>query len=199
MEEFKIYSLDITQVTDDEINLWYSQMSDEKKLEADRLQKADKRLSKIAADHLCRKAISQSCSIPCEDIVFRLNEKGKPFAVNAEIQFNVSHSGNMVVCAVSNKRIGIDIEKIRAVNPRAADKFATADEIDYIDSETNGFFEIWTLKEAYFKCIGTGLGADIKSVSFHIDENGITCSEQGFNCFFKEIADGYVCSVCIDD
>lgn len=197
MKNLKIYSLDISAATEDEFTLWYSQMSEEKKLAADRLQNKEKRLSKIAADALCRKAVSENCGIPCNEIIFGTAEKGKPFAVNAEIRFNVSHSGKMVVCAISDKEIGIDIEKIRTVNHRAAERFATESEIDYINSEADGFFKIWTLKEAYFKCIGTGLGADIKSVSFNISENEIICSEQGFNCFFKEIADGYICSVCI--
>ncbi len=199
MENLKIYSLDITTVSEDEAELWYSQMNSEKKLAADRLLNADKRLSKIAADALCRKAISENCGIPCDEIVFGISENGKPYSVNAQIKFNVSHSGNLVICAVSEKEIGIDVEKIRTVNPRACEKFATAKEIDYINSSSDGFFRIWTLKEAYFKCIGTGLGSDIKSVSFDINKNGIICSEQGFSCSFKEIADGYICSVCIKD
>lgn len=197
MESLKIYYLDLKAVSESEIELWYSQMSNEKKLAADRLLNADKRLSKIAADALCRKAISENCGIPCNEIVFGTSKNGKPYSVNAQIEFNVSHSGNLVVCAVSEKEIGIDVEKIRTVNPRACEKFATEKEIDYINSTTDGFFRIWTLKEAYFKCIGTGLGSDIKNVSFDVDGNSITCSEQGFNCFFKEIADGYICSVCI--
>ena len=61
---------------------------------------------------------------------------------------------------------------------------ATKNEIEHIASDSNGFFEIWTLKEAYFKCIGTGLGADIKDVSFEITENEIRCSEDGFEFSF---------------
>lgn len=199
MENPKIYFLDITTVTEAEFELWYSQMSSEKKLAADRLQNKTKRLSKIAADALCRKAISENCGIPCQDIVFGTKEKGKPFAVNAETEFSISHSGNMVACAVSDKEIGIDIEKIRDVNPRATAKFATDSEINYINSDSDGFFKIWTLKEAYFKCIGTGLGSDIKSVSFDINKEKISCSQDSFRCFFKETADGYICSVCIKE
>ena len=59
------------------------------------------------------------------------------------------------------------------------------------------FFEIWTLKEAFFKCKGTGLGSDIKSVCFEITEGNVSCSDNGYSLFFEKTSDGYVCSVCI--
>ena len=102
----------------------------------------------------------------------------------------------MLGCAFSDKEIGIDIEKIREINPKAASKFACHDEEKYISTHKNGFFEIWTLKEAYFKCIGTGLGTDIKKVCFDISENGIVCSETGFECSFISVDSSYICSVC---
>ena len=76
MKNLKIYSLDISAATEDEFTLWYSQMSEEKKLAADRLQNKEKRLSKIAADALCRKAVSENCGIPCNEIIFGTAEKG---------------------------------------------------------------------------------------------------------------------------
>lgn len=199
MDGVKIYSLDVSDVTEKEVELWYSQMSESRKLAADRILHSHKRLLKIAADALCRKAISAQCGIPCSEIIFDTAENGKPFAVNAQIKFNLSHSGNLVVCAVSDKEIGIDVEKIRTFNPKAAERFATDCELDFISSTDNGFFRIWTLKEAYFKCIGTGLGADIKNVSFSIDGDQTRCSENGFICFAEDLHKDYICSVCIKE
>ena len=197
MKKIQIYSLDISTVPEDEIHLWYAQMSEAKKASVDRILSKEKQLSKIAADALCRKAISNECGIPCSEIIFGTVKNGKPFAVNAQINFNVSHSGNIVVCAVADREIGIDIEKIRNVNPKTVQRFATENEIELIKKVPDGFFKIWTLKEAYFKCIGTGLGSDIKNVSFDISDERIICSETGFDFAFKNIADGYICSVCI--
>ena len=199
MSNIKIYSLNISEVSSEDFTLWYSQMDEERKSSVDRLQNEDKRRSKIAADALCRKAISENCNVPCSDIVFGKTEKGKPFTENADVHFNISHSGDIVVCAVSDKEIGTDIEKIRRINPRAAEKFASGKELEYIASADNGFFRIWTLKEAYFKCIGTGLGADIKNVSFSIDGKQIRCSENGFICFAEDLHKDYICSVCIKE
>lgn len=192
----KIYSCNITTVSDAELDTWFAAMSEERKKSVMRLQNENKRKAKIAADNLCRLAISEHCAVDAKSIKISLSEDGKPFAVDCNVNFNISHSGNWVICAVSENEIGIDIEKIRSVNPRAAEKFACAEELKYIASHENGFFEIWTLKEAYFKCIGTGLGADIKTVSFEVKENGIACSENGFDCSFVRIDGEYICSVC---
>lgn len=171
-------------------------MSDERKEAVKKLLIPHKQKLKIASDNLCRHAISEFCGISPEDIEFRIGENGKPYTKGLDVHFNISHSGDMAVCAVSDKEIGIDIEKIREINPRTAEKFACETEKEYINSHKNGFFEIWTLKEAFFKCIGTGLGADIKNVYFGIDNKKIICSEKGFDCHFHDVAEGYICAVC---
>lgn len=192
----QVYKYNVADITENEINEWFNAMSAERRDEVLRLVSEEKRKLKIAADHLCRKSVSEFCGVLPEKIEFFKNESGKPFAKNLPVHFSISHSGNMVVCAVSDKEIGIDIEKIKPFNPKAAEKFATEKELDYINSTKNGFFEIWTLKEAYFKCIGTGLGADIKSVSFEITPSQIICSESGYNLSFYNAEKEYVCAIC---
>lgn len=192
----KIYKLGLCEITESDLNIWFDAMSGERKEEVCRLLNPAKRACKIAADRLCKTAVSEFCGYRYENIKIKKNEHGKPFAENLPIFFSMSHSGNFIVCAVSDNEIGIDIEKIRPINLKAAAKFATPEETDYINSSSNGFFEIWTLKEAYFKCIGTGLGTDIKKVSFEITTNKITCSDKAYNCSFADIESGYICSVC---
>ena len=192
----KIYFYNILQAGDSDFIKWFSAMDDERKEKVKRIVIPQKQKLKIAADYLCRKAISEFCSIPANKIEFGVSEHGKPYAKGLDVHFSISHSGDTVVCAVSDKEIGIDIEKIRKINPGSSQKFASEAEKNYIDTHENGFFEIWTLKEAYFKCIGTGLGPDIKNVSFDISENGIICSKKGFTCLFHQVAEGYICSTC---
>lgn len=190
------YIYDINSMTDFDADNWLRDADETQKSDIMRLLNLQKRKSKIAADHLCRKAVSEFCGIAPQDISFSKNEYRKPFADNLQVYFSVSHSGDMVVCAVSDREIGIDIEKVKPYNLRTAERFATPHELEYVSSSQNGFFEIWTLKEAYFKCIGTGLGADIKKVSFEITPQKIICSEKGFDFSFIDAANGYICSVC---
>ncbi len=195
----KLYSININNVTSDNLKLWFNTMSNERKNEVSKIKIPKKQVLKIAADFLCRKAISEFCKIAPEEIVFGKSKFGKPFAVEIDIHFSISHSGDMVLCAVSEKEIGADIEKIRCIRLDAAKKFACENELKYINENPNGLFEIWTLKEAYFKCIGTGLGADIKKVCFTKTENGFECSEKGFLITCPEVCEGYICSVCEKD
>lgn len=192
----KIYKCDISDVTQNELDTCFHAMSEERRNEVTRIVNEKKRASKIVSDYLCRKAVSEFCGVDPDEISFLKNDYGKPYAKNLSVHFSISHSADTVVCAVSDKEIGIDIEKIKPFNPKAAEKFATEKELEYIRSEKNGFFEIWTLKEAYFKCIGTGLGANIKSISFEIEDKTICCSDNRFLCSFVDIASGYICSVC---
>lgn len=191
-----IYSIDLKGVSREELDEWFALADPLKKDAILKIQAEPKRKERIAAEYLRRKAIADYCGVPVKEIEFDITDKGKPYVKNLDVHFNVSHSSGIVVCAVSDKEIGIDIERIREINPRAAEKFASPSELEYIRNSENGFFEIWTLKEAYFKCIGTGLGADIKNVSFNISRNGIECSENGFEFFFKKIAENCICSVC---
>lgn len=192
----KIYHFDIRNADKNLLDEWFEQMSSERRNAASEMKVAHKKNLCIAADALCRKAISDYCGISPAEIEFGYGAKGKPFAKNLPLFFNKSHSGDFAVCVVSDNEIGIDIEKIRDINLKVADRFATEKEKVYIRNSENGFFRIWTLKEAYFKCIGTGLGADIKDVSFEINGDSILCSKEGYEFSFIEIDKNYICSVC---
>ena len=192
----KIHSININQVTDIQLKEWFEQMDERRKVSVTRMQNDIKKKQCVCADALCRKAVSEFCGINANELHFELSPYGKPYVRNLPVFFNISHSDDYVVCAVSENEIGIDIEKIRKVHPRAHEKICTESEKDYISLTENGFFEIWTLKESYFKCKGTGLGADIKKVSFEIRDNEIICSENGFRFSFIEVDKDYICSVC---
>lgn len=127
------------------------------------------------------------------------NKYGKPFIKNMNIYFNISHSNDYVVCIISNNEIGIDIEKIRNVKKNIINQFATPNEIIYISESNDNFnqkcYEVFTLKEAYFKCLGTDL-SNIKNVEFDIKNKLIKCNDDNFS--FKLIYDinNYIIAIC---
>lgn len=125
------------------------------------------------------------------------NEYGKPLYEDNHINFNISHSYDYVITCISKKEIGIDIEKIRAVPLNTIKQFATMSEQDYILSEKSDIykrlFQIYTLKEAYFKMMGTNLN-EILNVEFRISENTITCSDSSVRAYFIKDLSDYVIS-----
>lgn len=90
-----------------------------------------------------------------------IEEKGKPFFsglfVEHNIQFNISHSGAIVICAIGKTDMGIDIEEVREEHKGIADNFYTEFEITFCEENEKGFYKIWTRKESYLKALGKGI------------------------------------------
>lgn len=190
----KLSYIDVSSLEPTLAEEWLLGADEEKRRSINRIHQKEKRLLRIAADRLCRVSLSRALGISPEEVLITKNTFGKPQVNGTE--FNISHSGVLAVCAATESPVGIDIEKIRDIRPETARKFATEEETAYIGNSSERLIEIWTLKEAYFKCTGTGLSSDIKSVSFTVNGKEIHCSQGGFSCRFIDIFDGYICSVC---
>lgn len=99
--------------------------------------------------------------------VISKSDYGKPYLENhPHIHFNISHCKKGVVCAISNKNIGIDIEEIHDYDKEMAAKVLLPDELQYVESSSNPaetFISFWTMKESLLKLKGLGLYEDIKN------------------------------------
>ncbi|MGI6006372.1 MAG: 4'-phosphopantetheinyl transferase family protein [Ruminococcus sp.] len=107
--------------------------------------------------------------IPEEEIITA--EEGKPFFRNyPHIHFNISHSGEYVVCALGPEELGIDIERYREVNyRRVGRKFLTEEEWIIWEKSPDPrkyFFDQWVRREAYLKWKGRGIGTDLRMLAF---------------------------------
>lgn len=168
----KWYKYDIRDLSQDEYEKWYSLMSVDKKQRVDRFRFADDKKRTVTGEMLARKAVAEWCHVSEEEIQFGVLEYGKPFAIGLDVEFNISHSGDLVVCAVDNKPVGIDIEQIRAMDLNVIKRICTEKEIAYILGDNQKeeifcksanksilirFFEVWTLRESYGKFIGVGI------------------------------------------
>ena len=80
--------------------------------------------------------------------------------------FSISHTDGLTVIALSDCEVGIDVEKVRKADLRVVRRFSK-EEADYITEKESDrrFFEIWTKKEAYLKCKGTGISGGLNSVN----------------------------------
>lgn len=157
---------------------------------------------------LIRTIITKELKINNSNINFSTNQWGKPFLVDyPELNFNISHSVDYVLCAIDCKFIGVDIEKIKCIEYEdIAKRFFTINEFNYIMqsdlySNLNRFYEIWTLKESYIKCIGQGLTIPLKSFSIEVNNFGDVKSiiDHNYNTYtFKKfyIESDYKIAVC---
>lgn len=196
----KWYKHDIRNLTAAEYAKWYTLMCKDKQAWVDRFRYADDKKRSVAGEMLARKAVAEWCNIPAESIVFEITETGKPYAKSLPVEFNISHSGDVVVCVVDDKPVGIDVEKIYSLDLKVAKRICTDEELSYLfghapteqdfvyttDHEILArFFELWTAKEAYGKCIGVGMSDSRKQVrvleQFNLQEEYIVSIYQMSN------------------
>ena len=95
------------------------------------------------------------------------NAHGKPYFKNIpDFHFNISHSGDFLAIAISNRDVGIDIEKIRKPDFRITKRFCSDEQAYITETDSiNRFFEVWTKKEACLKYKGTGLSGGLNTFS----------------------------------
>ena len=106
--------------------------------------------------------LSDKLGILPHEVIIQLQPNGKPFVRgNKAIYFNLSHSADLIVFAVTEKgEIGVDVERMNhEFEWRRVDSVLAPSEIEWIQQNewTNPtsvyqrFFQIWTLKESYIK------------------------------------------------
>ena len=92
---------------------------------------------------------------------------GKPyFPDKPELFFSLSHARTHVLCALSDKPVGADIESPRQLCERVIRFFCSPEELSMFDP-----LDLWVLKESYIKLVGGTLPM-VKELRFsrRIDE-----------------------------
>lgn len=138
---------------------------------------------KILTGAFLQSVIRQETGIETERQQYSYNDAGRPFLANAtgRIDFNLSDSGQYAVLAVSDERVGIDIEYKQRNYRMVAKRFFCKEEYDRILSfeeekqQNRMFLRYWTMKEAYVKYEGSGLGVPLNSFRIVWDEPGEHC------------------------
>ena len=146
-----------------------------------------------------RAILAAFLNIKPEEIVFALGENKKPFVAGSDLQYNMTHSGDMVLIAVSKADVGIDVEFIDR-------EFESTDVLhacfspvvqDFINAGTDPqatFYKFWTRKEALQKATGRGLDDDIVNVPC-LDGTYVMNGKTDFVVGSFMLADDYTASV----
>ncbi|MGW9424645.1 4'-phosphopantetheinyl transferase family protein [Streptomyces koyangensis] len=141
---------------------------------------------------LVRRVLALECGIPEDESVIWRSARGRPFLQKppgglprggAELDFNLSHAGGYnLLGLVRHHRIGVDIERLdRGHQGLAAivETFAP-EERRWVARAAPGrarhvrILRLWTLKEAYSKARGLGLGLSFDTFSFELaDDRGV--------------------------
>lgn len=169
-------------LTDDSVHVWRVNLDKcdetEHSLSLDELARANRfhfekdRKYFIAARAILRKILGVYLSASPAQLQFQYAAKGKPALSNQALQFNLSHSKNWAIYAISKTMpVGIDIEAI-AENKNIDDiafRFFSKEEFEEINHlegkrKLQAFYNGWTRKEALLKGIGEGLHYSLDKV-----------------------------------
>ena len=162
------------------LKLYYCRLPDStpavqtERLSAYRREKIEKqtnervRLRSLTAELLLRHALRDGGFAVEGPLNIVVSEQGKPFLRDGRCFFSLSHSADMVLCALCDREIGADIQIASKANDALIRRFFTEDERDYIcraQDPDAAFSEIWTEKESYCKMDGRGLALPLGSFS----------------------------------
>lgn len=185
----KVYSIDVSNLD----ILEHMEIMSPKRIEKINRTKneAAKKLS-MGAELVLIEALKNEISDFTPPINWDTDENGKLYLTDYDFYVNLSHSGTIACCIISDRQCGIDIQYMRDTDFRLAKRFYTDDENEFIDrsvDKKSAFYEIWTKKESYVKAAGKGLGIPLSSFSVF----------KMTNCMFEmiEIGGGYKLCVCL--
>lgn len=186
--EVHVWLADPAQARQAELAARYQHLLDAHERERHRSFHFDKdRHLYLAAHALARLVLSGYTQLAPEAIRFSQGPHGKPRAElpppHGAIAYNLSHTTGLVACAVVRGRdCGVDVEARRQLQDmdNIASIIFSADERRQLaecsaHERTAHFFTLWTLKEAYAKATGRGIGADLTAVSFEIAAGPPVC------------------------
>lgn len=152
---------DITPLYNEECyRKYYMQVPDFRKEKADRMRFQNGKAQSVGAWYL-------------------LEWIRKEYLISERAAFNLSHSGDYVLCSVDmdcgeDTQVGCDIEFVDEPNMKIAKRFFCPSEYGVIlgqkpgDGQKNVFYRFWVLKESFMKATRKGMALDMKSFEIQL-------------------------------
>jgi 4'-phosphopantetheinyl transferase len=174
---------------EDELQVWYfplvapaggldhclAVLSKEEKERANRFAFPHLRERYMVAHATLRRLLGDCLGASPRELKFDVADRGKPSLAGMPVHFNLSHTHDAGLVAVTKLGdVGIDIERIdRKIDRQGiADRFFSAVEAAELASlpepeQAEGFFNLWTRKEAWLKATGVGISEGLNKVEFN--------------------------------
>lgn len=192
----RLFYMDIScGCSDEQSQAFYKVLPQKRQEKIDKMANRELAEKRLLSGIFMQYGLSLVTGIPMEDIRYVYGDQGKPYLDKSifgkvengcgeclklsgmwdekedreNMDFSLSHSGKYAVLAVSNKPVGIDVERQKKnrllVAKRCFHENEYADIMALPDegSRNRRFLEYWTMKEAYVKRMGEGLRIPLRS------------------------------------
>ncbi len=126
-----------------------------------------------------------------------ISEYKRPY-IDANIDFNISHSENFIVCAiVEDSKIGIDIEIVKDINLSDFKQFFEREWSEIINSNNSlkSFYKFWTIKEAILKIDGRGFLSENIDMKIDVDNNFVNFENNIYQIQNINLSSSYICTI----
>jgi len=165
------------------------------------------KLRALIAALLLARVVKKYCQADFSQTIITENEYGKPAIVGlSDFHFNLSHSGEWVVCAIDNQPLGVDVQELcRNTDLDIAERFFSVREARDLrelplSAQRDYFFTLWSLKESFIKAEGKGLSLALDSFEFRVAETiELTAKESLCDWQFRlyDLQIGYKLALCL--
>lgn len=136
---------------------------------------------------------------PMSPLEINFGEGGKPALADGPA-FSLSHSGERVLCALSDEAVGADLQQLHPYNPALARRFFTGTEADWLEAQRErdlAFSLLWSLKESYVKFLGSGIAkTHLDSFTVRVLPDGRARIDGSNVKLWYSVCGGYVMAVC---
>lgn len=170
----KLYALDLSKYRDGGWQDFLPMLPAQRRRQVDSCRFEVDRCRLACAGWLLQQALGRA-GVPVSEQIFQRNQWGKPELVGRDdVFFNLSHSGNWVVCAVSDRPVGVDVELPRC-SLDLARRFFRPEELDgleQMDWQDRRIWlnRLWTAKEAFVKTVGKGVAMGLNTFGVELTQ-----------------------------
>lgn len=168
-----VWRVDLSRATDDGLT---ALLSAQERARAARIVHERSRVSWARSRGVLRALLACYLDADPRELRFELGRHGKPALQGCigqapDLRFNLSHSGELVLVAMTvGREVGVDVEVARDPPRGRLDELAIAarvlapEQVRRLEGfgeeeRTAQFLRAWTMREATVKCLGTGLAA----------------------------------------
>ena len=197
----RVYICMVHPMEEELFNKLLLHVGDQVKDKIQRYKKKEDKVRTLLAHLLSRMMLAKGLQVSPSELQYTVNKYGKYELEANSLFFNLSHAHDYVVCAISKKQVGIDIEKCL---PREFQLFTAVwskeEKLLYDLCDNLAFYRLWTAKESYVKYLGTGLSASLTEIS--VCKDGSIVDQQiraAAHIKYANVHEEYMCAVCSEE
>lgn len=203
--------------SEDYVERLFQILSPEEQAKAKRYRFPELQKHYIVGRGVLRELLGKYLNVPGASLEFSYGPQGKPMLAGAfeghGIRFNVSHSGELALYAVTvGREVGVDVEYMKDLEEAEsiAEHFFSPREVEKLmslpkEQRHEAFFNCWSRKEAFIKVTGKGVsyGLDKFAVTLAPDEPAQLLWVEGIDAanwelYTLDAAEQYKAAVCVE-